>query len=291
MSSIIRRRRGLISAIWNSCPERVDVAIKSSQTGGFSPEASPQLPRSGFVQSQITQPIQLLFGRTLRPRQPKTKRRSCGIQPAHESLLNRHLRPRLLPWAFRKSAPGPNQCNLLCSKRLTANMRAVGCESVAQVYYGYNSCYHSGEFVISARQSCPPACQNSDHDLANAGWGAIALDAERHPAIHSCREASRRVRRAIRDAVDRLSRSSAAVLGHDFIVRLTRRSQERGAVAKEPDSSLATFGVWIYSAGDYRNGAFLQQTVGMRRDELAALVDRLRPALFGLRCEVRECKY
>ena len=35
-----------------------------------------------------------------RPRQPKTKPRSCGNQPAHESLLNRRLRPRLLPWAF-----------------------------------------------------------------------------------------------------------------------------------------------------------------------------------------------
>jgi hypothetical protein len=38
---------------------------------------------------------------TLAPRlrQPKTKPRSCGNQPAHESLLNRRLRPRLLPWA------------------------------------------------------------------------------------------------------------------------------------------------------------------------------------------------
>jgi hypothetical protein len=36
---------------------------------------------------------------TPRPRQPKTKPRSRGSQPAHESLLNRCLWPRLPPWA------------------------------------------------------------------------------------------------------------------------------------------------------------------------------------------------
>jgi hypothetical protein len=41
-----------------------------------------------------------------RSRQSKTKPRSCGNQPAHESLFNRRLRPRLLPWAIRNERPG-----------------------------------------------------------------------------------------------------------------------------------------------------------------------------------------
>jgi hypothetical protein len=49
--------------------------------------------------------------------------RSCGNQPAYESLLNRRLRPRLLPWASLKSATGLNQIDVLCTKQLTANMR------------------------------------------------------------------------------------------------------------------------------------------------------------------------
>jgi len=40
---------------------------------------------------------------------PKTKPRSCGNQPAYESLLNRRLQLRLLPWASPNKATGPNQ--------------------------------------------------------------------------------------------------------------------------------------------------------------------------------------
>ena len=45
-----------------------------------------------------------------RQRQSKTKPRSCGNQPAHESLLNRRLQPCPLPWTSSSStAPGLNQ--------------------------------------------------------------------------------------------------------------------------------------------------------------------------------------
>jgi hypothetical protein len=55
----------------------------------------------------------------------KTKPRSGGNQPAHESLLNRRLQPCPLPWtSSRSTAPGLNQNADACSKPLTANMRA-----------------------------------------------------------------------------------------------------------------------------------------------------------------------
>ena len=56
----------------------------------------------------------------------KTKPRSGGNQPAHESLLNRRLQPCPLPWtSSRSTAPGLNQNADACSKPLTANMRSL----------------------------------------------------------------------------------------------------------------------------------------------------------------------
>jgi hypothetical protein len=57
--------------------------------------------RRGAVRESSRPTMSRLCRRSpFRPRQPKTKPRSCGNQPAHESLLNRRLRPRLLPCAF-----------------------------------------------------------------------------------------------------------------------------------------------------------------------------------------------
>lgn len=54
---------------------------------------------------------------------PKTKPRSCGNQPAYESLLNRRLQLRLLPWASPNisvwAQPGPSDS----TRVLTTNMR------------------------------------------------------------------------------------------------------------------------------------------------------------------------
>lgn len=49
------------------------------------------------------------------------------------------------------------------------------------------------------------------------------------------------------------------------------------------------WGVWVYCAGDYRNGAFLGETIGMSRDKLERLAERLNTERFGFRYEVREC--
>jgi hypothetical protein len=48
MPSIMHWRRGLVVAIWAPGLRGVDVTITSSQTGGFSSESSPPLPRGGF---------------------------------------------------------------------------------------------------------------------------------------------------------------------------------------------------------------------------------------------------
>ena len=55
-----------------------------------------------------------------RPRQPQTKPRSCGIQPAHESLFNRRL--RILSPAVRTPELTP-------SARADTNNRARTLES------------------------------------------------------------------------------------------------------------------------------------------------------------------
>ena len=55
-----------------------------------------------------------------RPRQPQTKPRSCGIQPAHESLFNRRL--RILSPAVRTPQLTP-------SARADTNNRARTLES------------------------------------------------------------------------------------------------------------------------------------------------------------------